>query len=83
MFNDMMQSTKLPPQSIEAEQSLLGALLIDKDAIVKISEILHPSNFYRSEQHGSIFEAIQKLFERTEVIRNKSWSYWTFCRDEA
>ncbi|EKD85125.1 MAG: hypothetical protein ACD_38C00077G0003 [uncultured bacterium] len=64
----MTNVTKLPPQSIEAEQSLLGALLIDKDAIVKISELLHASNFYRFEQHGSIFEAMQKLFERREPI---------------
>ncbi len=61
-------TTKLPPQNIEAEQSLLGALLIDKDAIVRISEILHPTNFYRSEQHGSIFDAMQSLFERREPI---------------
>ncbi len=58
---------KLPPQNIEAEQSLLGSLLIDKDSIVRISEILRPSNFYRSE-HGLIYEAIQGLFERREPI---------------
>lgn len=65
----MAQPTaKLPPQNIEAEQSLLGSLLIDKDAIVRISEILRPTNFYRSEQHGLIFEAIQALFDRREPI---------------
>lgn len=64
----MAQSSKLPPQNIDAEQSLLGSLLIDKDAIVRISEILHPHNFYRTEQHGSIYEAMQKLFERREPI---------------
>ncbi|MDO8577227.1 MAG: replicative DNA helicase [Candidatus Daviesbacteria bacterium] len=64
----MSSITKLPPQNIEAEQSLLGALLIDKDAIVRISEILHSHNFYRSEQHGAIFEAMQSLFERREPI---------------
>lgn len=64
----MPQATKLPPQNIEAEQSLLGALLIDKDAIVQISEILHPHHFYRTEQHGSIYEAMQSLFERREPI---------------
>lgn len=64
----MSQSVKLPPQNIEAEQSLLGALLIDKDSIVRISEILHPSNFYRSHQHGPIYEAIQSLFEKREPI---------------
>ncbi|MBI2019079.1 replicative DNA helicase [Candidatus Daviesbacteria bacterium] len=65
MANDL---TKLPPQNIDAEQSLLGALLIDKDAIVRISEILHPSNFYRTDQHGLIYDAIQSLFERREPI---------------
>ena len=64
----MAQITKLPPQNIEAEQSLLGSLLIDKDAIVRISEILHPAAFYRSEQHSPIFEAMQTLFEKREPI---------------
>src|SRR3990167_6929905 len=64
----MVSPTKLPPQNIEAEKSLLGALLIDKDSIVRISEILHPSNFYRTEQHGPIFEAVQSLFEKREPI---------------
>lgn len=65
----MAQPTiKLPPQNIDAEQSLLGSLLIDKDAIVRISELLHPTNFYRTEQHGAIFAAIQSLFEKREPI---------------
>lgn len=64
----MAQITKLPPQNIEAEQSLLGSLLIDKDAIVRISELLHPANFYRTEQHGPIYEAMQTLFEKREPI---------------
>jgi len=64
----MAQIIKLHLKIIDAEQSLLGALLIDKDAIVRISEVLHPSNFYRSEQHGQIYSAIQALFERREPI---------------
>src|SRR5438067_12109657 len=59
---------KLPPQNIEAEQSLLGALLIDKDAIVEIAETLRPDHFYKTEQHGSIFNAILELFEKREPI---------------
>ncbi len=59
---------KLPPQNIEAEQSLLGSLLIDKDAIVRISELINSSNFYRIDQHGSIYQAIQELFEKREPI---------------
>lgn len=64
----MAQITKLPPQNIDAEQSLLGSLLIDKDAIVRISESLQAANFYRSEQHGPIYSAIQELFEKREPI---------------
>lgn len=64
----MANLTKLPPQNITAEQSLLGALMIDKDAIVKISELLHPNSFYRSDTHGILFQAMQSLFERREPI---------------
>lgn len=59
---------KLPPQNLEAEQSLLGALLIDKDAVVAVAEVLHPNHFYRSEQHGQIYEAILELFEKREPV---------------
>lgn len=59
---------KLPPQNIEAEQSLLGSLLIDKDAVINIAELLLPEHFYRTEQHGHIYNAIVKLFEKREPI---------------
>lgn len=59
---------KLPPQNIEAEQSLLGALLIDKDAVVAIAEILKGDHFYKNEQHGHIYNAIIELFEKREPI---------------
>jgi replicative DNA helicase len=61
-------SPKLPPQNIEAEQSLLGALLIDKDAVANIAESLRPENFYKSEQHGAIYSAIVTLYEKREPI---------------
>jgi len=61
-------TNKLPPQNIEAEQSLLGALLIDKDAIVSVAEVLRVDHFYKSEQHGSIYAAILELFEKREPI---------------
>ena len=38
---------KLPPQNIEAEQSLLGSLLLDKDAIIKIADIVSADDFYK------------------------------------
>ena len=60
---------KIPPQNIEAEQSLLGALLIDKDAIVAVAEILRSDEFYKTEQHGSIYGAILELFEKLNSLR--------------
>jgi len=58
---------KIPPQNLEAEQSVLGALLIDQDAIVTVAEILKPENFYR-EAHGNIYRCILSLFERREPV---------------
>lgn len=54
---------KIPPQNVEAEQSILGSLLIDKDAIVKIAESLKAEHFYR-EQHAEIFSCIMTLYEK-------------------
>lgn len=56
-----------PPQNAEAEASLLGALLIDTDAIVKIADSLRPGDFY-DKRHERIYEAILQLYERHEAI---------------
>lgn len=56
---------KVPPQNVEAEQSVLGSLLIDKDAIIKIAQDLKPEHFYR-EQHAEIYRAILTLFEKRQ-----------------
>jgi replicative DNA helicase len=58
---------RLPPQSIDAEQSVLGALLIDRDAVVEVAEILRPEDFYRSP-HGTTFAVILELYERREPV---------------
>ena len=62
-----LNDINLPPQNIEAEQSVLGCLLLDKDAIVKISDVLRPNDFYR-EIHKIIFEAMLELYEAREPI---------------
>jgi replicative DNA helicase len=62
-----MSIDRLPPQSIEAEQSVLGALLIDRDAVVEVAEFLRPEDFYRNH-HGTIYAAIVELFERREPV---------------
>jgi len=58
---------RLPPQSIEAEQSVLGALLIDRDAVVEVAEVLRAEDFYRNH-HGTIYGAIIQLYERREPV---------------
>lgn len=58
---------RIPPQSIEAERSVLGAILLDKDAIIKIIEILIPEDFYE-ERHSIIYQAMLDLFEKREPI---------------
>ena len=58
---------RLPPQSLEAEQSVLGSILIDRDVIVEVAEFLHPADFYR-QSNGTIFGAMLELFERREPV---------------
>lgn len=58
---------KLPPQNIEAEESVLGALLIDKDSLIKISDFLKPEDFYK-DINGIIFRAMLDLFEKRQPI---------------
>ncbi|NUM25318.1 MAG: replicative DNA helicase [Candidatus Buchananbacteria bacterium] len=58
---------KIPPQNTEMEQSLLGCLLIDKESIVKIADIISPDDFYK-DSHRIIFENIRELYDRREPI---------------
>ena len=58
---------RMPPQNIEAEQSVLGAVLIEQSSIAKISDLLNPEDFYR-EAHRLIYRAVLGLFERSEAI---------------
>lgn len=62
-----MNSIKLPPQNLEAEESVLGALLIDSDAIAQVAEILKPDFFYK-DIHGYIYDAIATLYTKREPI---------------
>lgn len=62
-----MPSPKIPPHSVEAEKSVLGALLIDKDAVTEVAEVLKPDMFY-STSNGLIFEAMTDLYENRDPI---------------
>ncbi len=58
---------RIPPHSLEAEQSVLGAMIIDKEAIYVAVEWLYPEDFYK-EANKEIFEAILSLFNRNEPV---------------
>jgi len=58
---------KVPPHSEEAEACVLGAILIDKDAIVAVAEFLRPEHFY-NENNGFIFRALLDLYEERKPI---------------
>ncbi len=62
-----MLTEKLPPHDIEAEEAVIGSLLIDGDAIFKIVTFLRPEDFYR-EKNRWAYEACFDLYERNEVI---------------
>jgi replicative DNA helicase len=57
------KDAKLPPQNPEAEASLLGALLIDSDAIVKVADTVTNDDFY-DERHNHIFTAVKNLYDK-------------------
>jgi replicative DNA helicase len=61
------EGAKVPPQNTEAEASLLGALLIDADAIVKIADIVTADDFY-DERNKRIFEAVHQLYEKHSPV---------------
>jgi replicative DNA helicase len=62
-----MSIDKLAPQAVEAEQSVLGSILIDPEAILKVAEFLHPPDFYR-QQHSDIYEAMLGLGEQFDLV---------------
>jgi len=58
---------RIPPHSLEAEQSVLGAMILDKEAINTAIEIIRPDDFYK-EANKEIFEAILILFNKNEPV---------------
>jgi replicative DNA helicase len=58
---------KLPPQALEAERSLLGCLMLDKNAITKVADFIVPKDFYRTS-HQNIYLVCQELFEKGDPI---------------
>ena len=66
-MHDDMASERIPPHNLEAEQSLLGSLLLDKESMIKIADIVHPEDFYR-DSHRLVFDTMLDLYERHDPI---------------
>ncbi len=66
-MEDLSLTNKVPPNSVEAEQSVLGSMLLDKEAIIIALEILDDLDFYR-EAHKEIFEAMYDLFNENKPV---------------
>jgi len=62
-----MTTATVPPHNIDSEKSVLGACLLDKEAIIKVSELLRPSDFYEAF-HGDIYEAIIHLYQGHKAV---------------
>jgi replicative DNA helicase len=58
---------RIPPQNIEAEQAVLGAMLIEREAISKVAELLRPEDCYR-EAHRLIYNAMLELFNKNDAV---------------
>jgi len=65
--NKMATGGKLPPQALDMEEAVLGALMLQKDPVNDVIDILQPESFYK-EAHSKIFEAIKELFGESEPI---------------
>ncbi|MCK5814404.1 MAG: replicative DNA helicase, partial [Flavobacteriaceae bacterium] len=62
-----LEKGKLPPQALDLEEVVLGAMMIDKKGVDDVIDILHPDAFYK-EGHQAIYEAIFMLFQNSEPI---------------
>jgi len=62
-----IEQGKLPPQAVDLEEAVLGALMLEKDALTDVIDILKPESFYK-EENQRIFTAIQKLFNETQPV---------------
>ncbi|GAB4201333.1 MAG: replicative DNA helicase [Bacteroidia bacterium] len=63
----LLENGKVMPQATDIEEALLGALMLEKDAYIKIGDIVFAEMFYKP-QHQEIFKAIQNLFQRSDPI---------------
>jgi len=66
-MNNINELQKIPPQNLEAEMSLLGSILIDKDAMIKIYDQVDAEDFYKNA-HATIFDTANELYNKNEPV---------------
>ena len=69
-----IQKGKIPPQAVDLEELVIGAMMIDKKGVDEVIDILHPEVFYK-QNHKLIYTAIINLFEQQEPIDIKTVSH--------
>ena len=67
MADKSIQAGKIPPQNVDAEMSLLGAVLIDEEVLADITEHVKPKDFY-DKRHAMIYDAIMRLYEKNKPV---------------
>ncbi len=67
MADKTVPAGKIPPQNVDAEMSLLGAVLIDEETLADITEHVKPHDFY-DKRHGIIFDAMMRLYEKNKPV---------------
>jgi len=66
-FQQLSEHGKMPPQAVDLEEAVLGAIMLEKDALTNVIDILKPESFYK-DAHSRIFAAVQRLFSRSEPV---------------
>ena len=69
-----MTTDRIPPHDIEAENSVIGSLLLDGDALTRVSAFLKPTDFYQ-EKNRYCYEACLNLASRNEIINQVTVSH--------
>src|SRR5690242_11303532 len=62
-----MTLDRIPPQNLDAEQAVLGALMVDRELMASLAEILVTADFY-APHHATIYDVLHSLYERGEPI---------------
>ena len=67
MADKTIAAGKVPPQNVDAEMSLLGAVLIDEEVLADITEHVKPKDFY-DKRHAVIYDAMMRLYEKNKPV---------------